>query len=93
MAPPQEARRRTWHLASEPGSSFDLREHKLHDETLVCDSGPLTERLTLLGAGRSAGTTFRSPTRFRTTENPWPAPPHGDAPCRGCFMTRSDPPD
>lgn len=51
MAPPQEPRRRTWHLASEPGSSFDLREHELHDETLVCDSGPLTERLTWLGAG------------------------------------------
>ena len=38
-------------LAGEPGSSFDLREREQHHETLVYDSGPLAEPLTLLGEG------------------------------------------
>lgn len=38
-------------LATEPESHFDLRERERHHETLVYDSGPLTEPLTLIGEG------------------------------------------
>jgi putative CocE/NonD family hydrolase len=38
-------------LAHEPESHFDLRERERHHETLVYDSGPLAEPLTLIGEG------------------------------------------
>jgi putative CocE/NonD family hydrolase len=37
--------------AREPASFFDLRERERHHETLVYDSGPLAEPMTLLGEG------------------------------------------